>query len=679
MAGALHFILLLLLHFGSFLLILTKPSEDTSTVSSTVESYATFPAAGRVLPAERSNNTEVPRSGFTTKPTERPPTITTNVTKEAGTAKERVSKKDAEKEEEEEEEGPLELAKKPKTILKNQIVPKKKPTVVKKSKPHVKHRASQSEEAVPQCPPLGLESLKVKDHQLRASSSRRRGLGPHRGRLNIQRTGISMMAAGVLSSEIRASGCSRRSQTDPWNLVYSYKVQFSNDTLVWRPAMNGTREGWEPRREESRKEEGNRGERSRGGEPRREESRREERGGEPRREESRREERGGETEERESRRGTEERGVEERGGEPRREKQEKLKNKQFKTGMESFETKRLNHNNRTTVAMEHQHQQQQQQRGVGCVRNTLVQFRPAAPRPPAETLTNRMEALKHRMVDRKTHAEDRKTHAEDREAAIRFVAQRMLGDRKEEEEEEEEDLCFNKLFTFINSLQDKQWENLRSQMREPRKQRQPNPHKRSRQMTATSDESRHSDTSDLESLHEFYCCCIPFVYKKLQSFPIRELLASSLLMLSSCCIQARVTSSEPYRETVLPLASKILETVALRANQLFERQRELEGSENVTVTEEQVAASALLVRKELQDAIKDFFDNPKKEEDGEDGEEGFSGFMSVKGRQERSKVTGSKDVEEMVQFLLDEAQGKKKDKTLDIQPPLSLSVNKRPQ
>ncbi|XP_010784617.1 uncharacterized protein [Notothenia coriiceps] len=229
-------------------------------------------------------------------------------------------------------------------------------------------------------------------------------------------------------------------------------------------------------------------------------------------------------------------------------------------------------------------------------------------------------------------------------------------------------------------------------------------------MTATSDKSRYSDARDLESVHEFYCCCIPFVQEKLQSFPVRvrealkkiknnevapqeanpdtgdaspphdptqqktfthdevlqELLASSLLMLSSCCIQARVTSSEPYRETVLPLASTILETVALRANQLFERQREEEGSENVTVTQEQVAASALLVRKELQDTIKDFFDNPKKEEDGEDGEAGFSGFMSVKrvkGRQESSKVTGSKDVEEMVQFLLDEAQGKKKDKT----------------
>lgn len=41
---------------------------------------------------------------------------------------------------------------------------------------------------VSECPPLGLESLKVKDTQLRASSFKRRGLGPHRGRLNIQVT-----------------------------------------------------------------------------------------------------------------------------------------------------------------------------------------------------------------------------------------------------------------------------------------------------------------------------------------------------------------------------------------------------------------------------------------------------------------------------------------------------------
>ncbi|KAK5896539.1 hypothetical protein CesoFtcFv8_009685 [Champsocephalus esox] len=417
---------------------------------------------------------------------------------------------------------------------------------------------------------------------------------------------------------------------------------------------------------------------------------------------------------------------------------------------------------------------------------TVVQFVQQRLVPRAETLTNRMEALKHRMVDRKTGAEDRQTgaedrqtHAEDREAAVRFVAQRMLGDRKEEEEEEEGDLCFNKLFTFISGLQDKQWENLRDQMREPLTQAhlaqvsrrivtvvselvlqvlvpvlmdqlQPGDPSEGPTCTSsveefllessgsssshteecldpevtcadvkqwasyagpvllsgvTSDESRYSDASDLESLHEFYCCCVPFVQEKLQSFPVRvrealkriknnevapqeatpdsgdaspprdatrqktfthdevlqELLTSSLMMLSSCCIQARVTSSEPYRETVLPLASKILEAVARGANQLFEGQREAEGSEDVTATEEQVAAAALLVTKELRDTIKDFFDNPKKDEDGEAGSSGFASVTRVEGRRESSEVAGSKDVEEMVQFLLDEAQGKAKD------------------
>ncbi|KAK5924575.1 hypothetical protein CgunFtcFv8_017177 [Champsocephalus gunnari] len=390
---------------------------------------------------------------------------------------------------------------------------------------------------------------------------------------------------------------------------------------------------------------------------------------------------------------------------------------------------------------------------------TVVQFVQQRLVPRTETLTNRMEALKHRMVDRKTgaedrktgaedrktgaedrqtHAEDRQTHAEDREAAVRFVAQRMLGDRKEEEEEEEGDLCFNKLFTFISGLQDKQWENLRDQMREPLTQAhlaqvsrrivtvvselvlqvlvpvlmdQLQPGDPSEGPTCTSSvEEFLLESSGSSSSHTEECLGSG---EKLQSFPVRvrealkrirnnevapqeatpdigdaspprdatrqktfthdevlqELLTSSLMMLSSCCIQARVTSSEPYRETVLPLASKILEAVARGANQLFEGQREAEGSEDVTATEEQVAAAALLVTKELRDTIKDFFDNPKKDEDGEAGSSGFASVTRVEGRRESSEVAGSKDVEEMVQFLLDEAQGKTKDgprETVDV-------------
>ncbi|KAJ8015561.1 hypothetical protein DPEC_G00027400 [Dallia pectoralis] len=113
---------------------------------------------------------------------------------------------------------------------------------------------------VEQCPPLGLESLRVKDTQLRASSYKRRGLGPHRGRLNIQ--------SGVADGDIYdGAWCAQyedrkqwlqvdtmhltrftgvilqgRSSVWSWNFVETYKVQFSNDTLVWEPAMNGTEE-----------------------------------------------------------------------------------------------------------------------------------------------------------------------------------------------------------------------------------------------------------------------------------------------------------------------------------------------------------------------------------------------------------------------------------------------------
>lgn len=57
-----------------------------------------------------------------------------------------------------------------------------------------------------ECPPLGLESLKVKDRQLKASSYKRRGLGPHRGRLNIQVT--SKTRATIHRCHTQSSGTS---------------------------------------------------------------------------------------------------------------------------------------------------------------------------------------------------------------------------------------------------------------------------------------------------------------------------------------------------------------------------------------------------------------------------------------------------------------------------------------
>ncbi|KAM7000214.1 putative carboxypeptidase X1 isoform 2-T2 [Tautogolabrus adspersus] len=224
MAGALHFILLLCLHCGSFLLI----SATSVNVTNTVASDATFTTTSKGLfSAGKINSTQVPTTEVTTgdsKTTTKPPKNTTageHLTEEAGkTVEKDVSTKHTEEEEEEEEEGPLEL----------------------------------------ECPPLGLESLKVKDNQLKASSFKRRGLGPHRGRLNIQ-SGIEDgdIYDGAWCAQYRdkkqwlevdALRLTRftgvllqgRNSIWSWDVVYTYKVQFSNDSLVWKPCMNGTEE-----------------------------------------------------------------------------------------------------------------------------------------------------------------------------------------------------------------------------------------------------------------------------------------------------------------------------------------------------------------------------------------------------------------------------------------------------
>ncbi|XP_032383345.1 probable carboxypeptidase X1 isoform X2 [Etheostoma spectabile] len=219
MAGALHITLFIFLHiFASFVLISARTANDTSTVGSTVSSDTALPTTESLFPAGKTNVTEVTTTGFTDLQSTAKPPKTTPTTKHlaedtgkpAGTA---VSRKETK-----EEEGPLEL----------------------------------------ECPPLGLESLKVKDNQLRASSYKRRGLGPHRGRLNIQ--------SGVDDGDIYDGGwCAQyrdkkqwlevdalrltrftgvilqgRASIWSWNVVHTYKVQFSNDSLVWKPCMNGT-------------------------------------------------------------------------------------------------------------------------------------------------------------------------------------------------------------------------------------------------------------------------------------------------------------------------------------------------------------------------------------------------------------------------------------------------------
>ncbi|XP_065693510.2 probable carboxypeptidase X1 isoform X2 [Patagioenas fasciata] len=136
-------------------------------------------------------------------------------------------------------------------VVKKKVVRKKKP------KTPAKEAAAPQD---PQCPPLGLESLRVLDSQLRASSDKRYGLGAHRGRLNIQ--------SGLYDGDFYDGGwCAGREDTAQWlevdarrltnftgvitqglnsiwtyDWVTSYKVQVSNDTYTWHQCRNGTEE-----------------------------------------------------------------------------------------------------------------------------------------------------------------------------------------------------------------------------------------------------------------------------------------------------------------------------------------------------------------------------------------------------------------------------------------------------
>ncbi|XP_036825826.1 probable carboxypeptidase X1 isoform X1 [Oncorhynchus mykiss] len=239
--------------------------RDSTTKPSTTQSNKSTNA-----PAVRLTSTTTSKVLTTTT---RPPKTTTTANYSFNTEDlnegidKKVEKRVWNKEPEDE---PLEFAKwstrsvkavkKPKKIWKKvkkpKVLPKKrKPKVVKKSKPKIIGRPS-----LPECPPLGLESLRVKDPQLRASSYKRRGLGPHRGRLNIQ-SGIEDgdIYDGAWCAqyedkkqwlEVDARRPTRftgvilqgRSSIWSWDFILTYKVQFSNDTLVWQPAMNGTKE-----------------------------------------------------------------------------------------------------------------------------------------------------------------------------------------------------------------------------------------------------------------------------------------------------------------------------------------------------------------------------------------------------------------------------------------------------
>uniref|UniRef100_A0A8C6TZX9 Carboxypeptidase X (M14 family), member 1a n=1 Tax=Neogobius melanostomus TaxID=47308 RepID=A0A8C6TZX9_9GOBI len=110
------------------------------------------------------------------------------------------------------------------------------------------------------CPPLGLESMRVHDSQIRASSTLRTGLGPHRGRLNIQ-SGIEdgdmydgawcarhedknqwLEVDAVHLTKFTGVILQGRNSIWSWDMVETYKVQLSNDSYKWQTCMNGTQE-----------------------------------------------------------------------------------------------------------------------------------------------------------------------------------------------------------------------------------------------------------------------------------------------------------------------------------------------------------------------------------------------------------------------------------------------------
>ncbi|XP_051925348.1 inactive carboxypeptidase-like protein X2 [Hippocampus zosterae] len=109
-----------------------------------------------------------------------------------------------------------------------------------------------------ECPPMGLETLKIDDFQLHASTTKRYGLGAHRGRLNIQ--------AGLYEDDLydgawcagrddplqwlevdarrltKFTGVITQGRSSHWSSdwVTSYKVMVSNDSHTWVTVKNGT-------------------------------------------------------------------------------------------------------------------------------------------------------------------------------------------------------------------------------------------------------------------------------------------------------------------------------------------------------------------------------------------------------------------------------------------------------
>ncbi|XP_040191485.1 probable carboxypeptidase X1 [Rana temporaria] len=211
-------------------LCLASPAPHTSTASTVTSTKRT--------PTRSSSPRPTPGANGTTRPPG-------NVSEDLGdpiTRDRRIS-------EEKTKEKTAKVAKKVKIV--------KTVKVLKKAKEETKAKNSGGPQPEP-CPPLGLESLRVSDNQLRASSIKRYGLGAHRGRLNIQ-SGIDdddfydgAWCAGEKNKnqwlEIDArrltnfTGVITQGKNSIWtdDWVTSYKVQVSNDTHTWKTCKNGT-------------------------------------------------------------------------------------------------------------------------------------------------------------------------------------------------------------------------------------------------------------------------------------------------------------------------------------------------------------------------------------------------------------------------------------------------------
>ncbi|XP_075921997.1 inactive carboxypeptidase-like protein X2 isoform X2 [Petromyzon marinus] len=131
---------------------------------------------------------------------------------------------------------------------------------IKKGKDAAKRQTTSKPASPTSCPPLGMESMRIDDFQIHASTISRYGLGAHRGRLNIQ--------AGMLEDDqYDGAWCAGRHDAQQWMEVdarritnftgvitqgrnsqqthawiTSYKVMFSNDSHSWITYQNGADE-----------------------------------------------------------------------------------------------------------------------------------------------------------------------------------------------------------------------------------------------------------------------------------------------------------------------------------------------------------------------------------------------------------------------------------------------------